>query len=66
MDGLYWSNRQIGIHCIDFQLRKELIVSVAFCFREKETEILKDQIEKLNSAILREEEKAKDLEIKSR
>jgi hypothetical protein len=35
-------------------------------FREKETEVLKEQIDKLNKAITREEEKAKDLEIKAR
>ena len=35
-------------------------------FREKETEILKDQIDKLNSAITKEEEKAKELEVKAR
>jgi len=33
---------------------------------EKETQILKEQIDKLNNAIVREEEKAKDLEVKSR
>ncbi len=36
------------------------------CFREKETEILKEQIDKLTSAIMREEEKAKDLEVKAK
>jgi hypothetical protein len=34
--------------------------------REKETEILKEQIDKLNNAINREEEKAADLEVKAR
>lgn len=33
---------------------------------EKETQILKEQIDKLDNAIVREEEKAKDLEVKSR
>lgn len=35
-------------------------------YREKETEVLKEQIDKLNNAIIREEDKAKDLEIKAR
>ena len=35
-------------------------------FREKETHILKEQIDKLNNAITKEEEKALDLETKSR
>ena len=33
---------------------------------EKETEVLKEQIDKLNNAIVREEERAKDLETKAR
>ena len=37
-----------------------------YFFREKETVILKEQIDRLNAAIEREESKAKDLEIKSR
>lgn len=36
-----------------------------FCHREKETAILKEQINKLQSAISREEEKAKDLKLKA-
>ena len=35
-------------------------------FREKETEILKEQIDKLNNSINKEEEKAKELEVKAR
>ena len=35
-------------------------------FREKETQILKDQIEKLNSQITREEARAEDLRIKAK
>lgn len=35
-------------------------------FRENETRILKELIDKLNNNIGREEEKAKDLEIKAR
>jgi len=34
-------------------------------FREKETDILKEQIDKLNIAIMKEEEKAHDLETKA-
>ena len=34
--------------------------------REQETDILKEQIDKLNTAIMREEEKAHDLETKAR
>jgi len=34
--------------------------------REQETDILKEQIEKLNVAIMKEEEKAHDLETKAR
>ena len=37
-----------------------------FLFRESETEVLKEQIDKLNTAIQREEEKARDLEIKAK
>ena len=37
-----------------------------FHFRESETEVLKEQIDKLNTAIQREEEKARDLEIKAK
>lgn len=33
--------------------------------REKETDILKEQIDKLNIAIMKEEEKAQDLETKA-
>ncbi len=44
-----------------------MFVMITLLFsREKETEILKDQIDKLNNAISREEEKAKDLEVKAR
>jgi len=35
-------------------------------YREQETDILKEQIDKLNSAIMKEEEKAHDLESKAR
>jgi len=35
-------------------------------YREQETDILKEQIDKLNVAIMREEEKAHDLETKAR
>jgi len=35
-------------------------------YREQETDILKEQIDKLNVAIMREEEKAYDLETKAR
>jgi len=34
--------------------------------REQETDILKEQIDKLNVAIMKEEEKAQDLETKAR
>jgi len=34
--------------------------------REQETDILKEQIDKLNVAIMKEEEKAHDLETKAR
>jgi len=34
--------------------------------REQETDILKEQIDKLNTAIMKEEEKAHDLETKAR
>jgi len=34
--------------------------------REQETDILKEQIDKLNMAIMKEEEKAQDLETKAR
>ena len=37
-----------------------------FFSREKETEILKEQIDKLDTQINKEEEKAKDLEVKAR
>ena len=43
-----------------------MIKLIRLFFREKETEILKDQIDKLNSAITKEEEKAKELEVKAR
>ena len=42
------------------------IIDVLLGFREKETDVLRDQIDKLNSAINKEEEKAKDLEIKAK
>ena len=35
-------------------------------YREQETDILKEQIDKLNVAIVKEEEKAHDLETKAR
>jgi len=35
-------------------------------YREQETDILKEQIDKLNIAIMKEEEKANDLETKAR
>jgi len=35
-------------------------------YREQETDILKEQIDKLNIAIMKEEEKAHDLETKAR
>ena len=39
---------------------------LSFIFREKETAILKEQIDKLNSQISREETKAADLKTKAR
>lgn len=43
-----------------------VVNATCFAFREKETQILKEQIDKLNSSIITEEAKAKELEIKSR
>ncbi len=40
----------------------ELVID---CYRDKETTVLKEQINKLQAAILREEEKAKDLKLKA-
>lgn len=41
--------------------------AISFCsFREKETSILKEQIEKLNSQIKKEEKRAEDLKIKAK
>jgi hypothetical protein len=37
-----------------------------FIFREKETAILKEQINKLNNQIRREESKAQDLKIRAK
>ena len=43
----------------------ELILFFAF-FREKETQILKEQIDKLNAQIVKEERKASELKIKAK
>jgi len=42
-----------------------IMVTMASLYREKETDILKEQIDKLNIAITKEEEKANDLETKA-
>ena len=47
--------------------RKSLnVIVIELFFRENETEILKEQIDKLQSAIFKEEDKAKELEVKAR
>ncbi len=54
-----------NIFCTVYQLH-ELVIVCLVVFREKETEILKEQIDKLDTQINKEEEKAKDLEVKAR